>query len=124
MLAFFFLSCWYNMLTISAISDCQFEFFLVSLQAPFIKSGCSLAAGICTWCDQKNTGCFNFFELRMFDFCTFFLLCWCTICWQYQPFCIVSLFLADKKRLVVFWLSSSIFYYSKTCIKETLLSFM
>ena len=53
-----------------------------------------------TRCHQKITVIFKFRELRMFDFRIFF--CYvgthvCYIFWQYQPFCIVSLFLADKK---------------------------
>ena len=61
-------------------------------------------------CIQKITVISNFVSYA-------FLFCYvgthvCYICWQYQPFWIVSLFLTDKKvsRVVV---CSSIFYYSK-----------
>ena len=53
----------------------------------------------------KNKRFFNLRELHMFDFHILFLLCWCTcvlcICWQYQPFCIVSSLLIDEKVIRV-----------------------
>ena len=59
----------------------------------------------------------KFRELRMFNFRIFFCyvgthVCY-TICWQFQPFWIVSLFLTDN----VFLVCSSIFYNSKKWIK-------
>ena len=54
-------------------------------------------------CDQKITVIFQFREFLMFDFFSLFLFFSyvgkhvCYICWQYEPFWIVSLFLIGKK---------------------------
>ena len=74
---------------------------------------------------KKKTVVLKFRELRMFDFRIF---CYagkhvCYICWQYLPLWIVSLFLTNKNVSHVL-VSSSIFYYSKKFIKETVLSFV
>ena len=79
-----------------------------------------------TRCDQKITIIFKFRELRMFDFCIFSVMLVhmsVYICWQCQPFWIVSLFLTDKKvnRVLV---CSSIFYYSKKWIKGTVKNYI
>ena len=63
----------------------------------------------------------------MFEFRNFFFVCYvgthvCYICWQYQPFWIVSLFLTDKKGSGVL-VRSSIFYYSKKWIELNAVKF-
>ena len=43
----------------------------------------------------------------------------CNICWQYQPFRIVSLFLTDNTTVSRILVLSSILYHSKKWFRET-----
>ena len=71
-----------------------------------------------TGCDQKISRNFQIlWVIFRFSYFFFFFALGYYICWQYQPFWIVGLFLTGKTVRRVL-LCSSIFYYSKKWIKE------
>ena len=71
---------------------------------------------------SKNNCYFKFRELRIFRYVGTHV-CSTYVCWQYQPFWIVTLFWSDIKVSRVLVCSWN-FYYSETWIKETILSFL